>query len=168
MFLKKDKYKILQISRSKLFDVFMFVFLIIIIILLILMPVSELICHEKDCWNFKEQGSVFCEKHNKIIDEENKKNLSSGSGASKRNYSSSYSQNYNRNSSSEKKNSTPSYSSHTYNSNSFSAKQRDPYDAYNYDDPDDFADDWAEEFGDGDYDDGYDDAYDYWEDEMDD
>ena len=81
MFLKKDKYKILQISRSKLFDVFMFVFLIIIIILLILMPVSELICHEKDCWNFKEQGSVFCEKHNKIIDEENKKNLSSGSGA---------------------------------------------------------------------------------------
>ena len=47
-------------------------------------------------------------------------------------------------------------------------KKYDPYDAYDYDDADDFADDWAEEFGDGDYDDGYDDAYDYWEDEMDD
>ena len=38
-----------------------------------------------------------------------------------------------------------------------------PSDAYNYDDPDDFADDWAEEFGGGNYDGGYDDAYDYWE-----
>ena len=39
----------------------------------------------------------------------------------------------------------------------------DPYDVYDYDDPDDFADEWAEEFGD-DFEDGYDDAYDYWED----
>ena len=38
-----------------------------------------------------------------------------------------------------------------------------PSDAYNYDDPDDFAHDWAEEFGGGNYDGGYDDAYDYWE-----
>ena len=44
-----------------------------------------------------------------------------------------------------------------------SGKKTDPYDVYDYDDPDDFADDWAEEFDD-DYDDGYDDAYDYWED----
>lgn len=42
----------------------------------------------------------------------------------------------------------------------------DPYDVYEYDDPDDFADEWAEEFGDGDYEDGYDEAYDYWEDEW--
>ena len=39
----------------------------------------------------------------------------------------------------------------------------DPYDVYDYDDPDDFADEWAEEYGD-DFEDGYDDAYDYWED----
>lgn len=45
-----------------------------------------------------------------------------------------------------------------------STRRTDPYDVYDYDDPDDFADEWAEEFGDGDYDDGYDDAYDYWED----
>ena len=45
-----------------------------------------------------------------------------------------------------------------------SIRRTDPYDVYDYDDPDDFADEWAEEFGDGDYDDGYDDAYDYWED----
>ena len=32
------------------------------------------------------------------------------------------------------------------------------YEAYDYDDPDDFAEEWAEEFGDGDYDDGYDDG----------
>ena len=43
----------------------------------------------------------------------------------------------------------------------------DPYDVYDYDDPDEFADEWGEEFGDGSYEDGYDDAYDYWEDEMD-
>ena len=42
-------------------------------------------------------------------------------------------------------------------------KRYDPYDVYDYDDPDDFADEWGEEFGDGNYDDGYDDAYDYWE-----
>lgn len=41
--------------------------------------------------------------------------------------------------------------------------QIDPYDVYDYDDPDDFAEEWAEDFGDGDYD-----AYDYWEDECDD
>ena len=46
--------------------------------------------------------------------------------------------------------------------------QIDPYDVYDYDDPDDFAEEWAEDFGDGDYDDGYDDAYDYWEEEYDD
>ena len=45
-----------------------------------------------------------------------------------------------------------------------STRRTDPYDVYDYDDPDDFAEEWAEEFGDGDYDDGYDDAYDYWED----
>lgn len=44
-----------------------------------------------------------------------------------------------------------------------SGRRNDPYDVYDYDDPDDFADEWAEEFGDGDYDDGYDDAYAYWE-----
>lgn len=47
-------------------------------------------------------------------------------------------------------------------------KKTDPYDVYDYDDPDDFAEEWAEDFGDGDYDDGYEDAYDYWEDEYDD
>lgn len=45
-------------------------------------------------------------------------------------------------------------------------KRYDPYDVYDYDDPDDFADEWGEEFGDGNYDDGYDDAYDYWEEKM--
>ena len=45
-----------------------------------------------------------------------------------------------------------------------STRRTDPYDVYDYDDPDGFAEEWAEEFGDGDYDDGYDDAYDYWED----
>ena len=39
----------------------------------------------------------------------------------------------------------------------------DPYDAYNYDDPDDFADEWAEEFEEKSFDDGYDAAWDYWE-----
>lgn len=53
-------------------------------------------------------------------------------------------------------------------SGSYSGKKTDPYDVYDYDDPDDFAEEWAEDFGDGDYDDGYDDAYDYWEDEYDD
>lgn len=51
--------------------------------------------------------------------------------------------------------------------NSRSGWRTDPYDVYDYDDPDDFADEWAEEFGDGDFDDGYDDAYDYWEEEWD-
>lgn len=51
---------------------------------------------------------------------------------------------------------------------SYSWEKTDPYDVYDYDDPDDFAEEWAEDFGDGDYDDGYDDAYDYWEDECDD
>lgn len=51
---------------------------------------------------------------------------------------------------------------------SYSGKKTDPYDVYDYDDPDDFAEEWAEDFGDGDYDDGYEDAYDYWEDEYDD
>ena len=50
-------------------------------------------------------------------------------------------------------------------SSSGSSSKYDPYDVYDYDDPDDFADEWGEEFGDGSYDDGYDDAYDYW-DEM--
>ena len=59
-------------------------------------------------------------------------------------------------------------SSSGYKGNSNNKKKYDPYDAYDYDDADDFADDWAEEFGYGDYDDGYDEAYDYWEDEMDD
>lgn len=45
-------------------------------------------------------------------------------------------------------------------------KRSDPYDVYDYHDPDEFAEEWAEEFGDGSYEDGYDDAYDYWE-EMD-
>ena len=45
--------------------------------------------------------------------------------------------------------------------------RNDPYDVYDYDDPDEFADEWGEEFGDGSYEDGYDDAYDYWEEEMD-
>ena len=49
-------------------------------------------------------------------------------------------------------------------SDNASTRRIDPYDVYDYDDPDDFADEWAEEFGDGDYDEGYDDAYDYWED----
>ena len=60
-------------------------------------------------------------------------------------------------------NSQPSYNA---NKKTYTGKSFDPYDAEEYDDPDDFADEWAEEFGDGDYDDGYDDAYDYWEDEM--
>ena len=51
-------------------------------------------------------------------------------------------------------------------SGSSSSWRTDPYDVYDYDDPDDFADEWAEEFGDGDYEDGYDDAYDYWENER--
>lgn len=42
--------------------------------------------------------------------------------------------------------------------------QLDPYDVYDYDDPDEFADEWADEFGDGDFDEGYEDAYNYWED----
>lgn len=42
----------------------------------------------------------------------------------------------------------------------------DPYDVFEYDNPDDFAEEWAEEFGDGSFEDGYDDAYDYWEDEW--
>lgn len=45
-------------------------------------------------------------------------------------------------------------------------KRSDPYDVYDYNDPDEFAEEWGEEFGDGSYEDGYDDAYDYWE-EMD-
>ena len=60
-------------------------------------------------------------------------------------------------------NSQPSYNA---NKKTYTGKSFDPYDAEEYDDPDDFADEWAEEFGDGDYDDGYEDAYDYWEDEM--
>ena len=60
-------------------------------------------------------------------------------------------------------NSQPSYNA---NKETYTGKSFDPYDAEEYDNPDDFADEWAEEFGDGDYDDGYDDAYDYWEDEM--
>lgn len=48
-----------------------------------------------------------------------------------------------------------------------SSSRNDPYDVYDYDDPDEFADEWGEEFGDGSYEDGYDDAYDYWEEEMD-
>ena len=52
-------------------------------------------------------------------------------------------------------------------STSGSSSKNDPYDVYDYDDPDEFADEWGEEFGDGSYEDGYDDAYDYWEDEMD-
>lgn len=51
---------------------------------------------------------------------------------------------------------------------SYSGKKTDPYDVYDYGDPDDFAEEWAEDFGDGDYDVGYEDAYDYWEDEYDD
>ena len=40
----------------------------------------------------------------------------------------------------------------------------DPYDANEYDDPDDFAYDWAEDFsGGGEWSDGYDDALDHWE-----
>lgn len=42
------------------------------------------------------------------------------------------------------------------------AKYYDPYDVYDYDDPDDFADDLWEEFDDESEEDGYDDAYDYW------
>ena len=56
-----------------------------------------------------------------------------------------------------------SFDTSTSNGNA-STRRTDPYDVYDYDDPDDFAEEWAEEFGDGDYDDGYDDAYDYWED----
>lgn len=62
-----------------------------------------------------------------------------------------------------------SYSGNNYSgsssrgSSSGSSSKYDPYDVYDYDDPDDFADEWAEEFGDGSYDDGYDDAYDYWD-----
>ncbi len=41
--------------------------------------------------------------------------------------------------------------------------ENDPYDVYDFDDPDDFADEWAEEFGDGDFEDGWDDAWDYWQ-----
>lgn len=52
---------------------------------------------------------------------------------------------------------------HQLQSGNASTRRTDPYDVYDYDDPDDFAEEWAEEFGDGDYDDGYDDAYDYWE-----
>ena len=52
-------------------------------------------------------------------------------------------------------------------SSSGDSSKNDPYDVYDYDDPDEFADEWGEEFGDGSYEDGYDDAYDYWEDEMD-
>lgn len=52
-------------------------------------------------------------------------------------------------------------------SSSGASSKNDPYDVYDYDDPDEFADEWGEEFGDGSYEDGYDDAYDYWEDEMD-
>ena len=55
-----------------------------------------------------------------------------------------------------------SFDTSTSNGNA-STRRTDPYDVYDYDDPDDFAEEWAEEFGDGDYDDGYDDAYDYWE-----
>lgn len=56
-----------------------------------------------------------------------------------------------------------SYSNKSYRGNS-SSKKTDPYDVYDYDDPDEFADEWGEEFGDG----NYDDAYDYWEDESED
>lgn len=56
-----------------------------------------------------------------------------------------------------------SFDTSTSSGNAFT-RRTDPYDVYDYDDPDDFAEEWAEEFGDGDYDDGYDDAYDYWED----
>lgn len=65
-------------------------------------------------------------------------------------------------------NSKPSASSSGNYSGSSSSKKThlyDPYDVYDYDDPDDFAEEWAEEFGDGEYEDGYDDAYDYWEEE---
>lgn len=45
-----------------------------------------------------------------------------------------------------------------------SAQRRyDPYDVYDFDDPDEFADEWAEEFGDGDEEEGWDDAWDYWQ-----
>lgn len=42
--------------------------------------------------------------------------------------------------------------------------RNDPFDVYDFDDPDDFADEWAEEFGEGDFEDGWDDAWDYWQD----
>ena len=62
---------------------------------------------------------------------------------------------------------TQKYATYSSNRSTSSIRQRqDPYDVYDYDDPDDFAEEWAEEFGDGDYESGYEDAYDYWVDER--
>ncbi|WP_130837304.1 hypothetical protein [Lachnoclostridium sp. Marseille-P6806] len=54
----------------------------------------------------------------------------------------------------------------SYYSHGSSGYNPDPYDVYEYDDPEDFADDWADEFSDGgnDEDEAWDEAYGYWED----
>ena len=58
-----------------------------------------------------------------------------------------------------------SYSYHPYSSTQKAGDRKtDPFDVYDFDDPDDFADEWAEEFGDGDFDEGWEDAWDYWQD----
>lgn len=58
--------------------------------------------------------------------------------------------------------STPSKTGSSGSSNNNDLRN-DPFDVYDFDDPDDFADEWAEEFGDGDFEDGWDDAWDYWQ-----
>ena len=62
-----------------------------------------------------------------------------------------------------KRKKTGSSNSPSYNYEYKGSGKNDPYDVYDFDDPDDFADEWVEEFGDGDFEDGWDDAWDYWQ-----
>ena len=95
-------------------------------------------CVSAGCTNKPMSGSIFCETHD--VKTKEKSSVKDSKNTTKK--------------SNKKK---TSYSS---------KKKYDPYDVYEFDDPDDFAEEWAEEFGDGDWDGGYDDAYDYWEDEY--
>lgn len=140
---------------SKTYKKIMLTIFIVELIIILFTAIFGTRCKEKGCW---KEGKYYgwCWEHMPGNSKSYTPSRSyKKSGQHTNNYSSS------KSSASQSKR-APSYSTYSYNGNSYS-KQNDPYDVSNYDDPDDFADDWADEFGDGDYDSGYDDAYDYWE-----
>ena len=132
--------------------------ILVFIVMAMISNASTPECIKGDCDNDQAPNSLYCYLH-KRYSSSRSGSYSSRLGSSKNSYSSG---------SSNSSGSTGSYKTDSSNTNRNSSTYKyDPYDVYEYDDPDDFAEEWAEEFGDGSFDDGYDDAYDYWEEERD-